>query len=329
MSKYKVASLFSGCGGADLGLLGGFKYINRIYKKHPFEIAYAVDVNKRAVDTYNKNFTDKAVCDDIRNVDPSTIPDVDVIVGGFPCQSFSTVNPMKDPDDDRANLYKYMARIVKHKQPKVFVVENVKGMLSLRKGEIYKKIEKEFKKAGYRINYDILNSADYGVPQKRERVFMVGVRKDITHDFLFPEKTHSDNASNELKSWVGIDSVIESLIPDDPKYYFSEKAVQGMKKAKNNMKRGLWQRLDEPCLTITAHLAKVSINSRDPVLLVDPKKEKYRRFSPREAARIQSFPDKFEFVGTQGDMYRQIGEAIAPVVMWYVSKEIIKFLENH
>ena len=95
-----------------------------------------------------------------------------------------------------------------------------------------------------------------------------------------------------------------------------------MKKAKNNMKRGLYQDLNKPCLTITSHLAKVSLNSRDPVLLVKPEEELYRRFSPREAARIQSFPDEFEFLGSQGDAYRQIGNAIPPVLMWHVAKAL-------
>ena len=95
-----------------------------------------------------------------------------------------------------------------------------------------------------------------------------------------------------------------------------------MKNAKPNMKRGLWQRLDEPCLTVTSHLAKVSLNSRDPVLLVDPEKELYRRFTPREAARIQSFPDNFEFAGSESDAYRQIGNAVPPVLFWNIAKKI-------
>ncbi|MDW8553571.1 DNA cytosine methyltransferase [Staphylococcus nepalensis] len=94
------------------------------------------------------------------------------------------------------------------------------------------------------------------------------------------------------------------------------------------MKRGLWQDLNGPCLTITSHLAKVSLNSRDPVLLVKPEEELYRRFTPREAARIQSFPDTFNFIGSQGDAYRQIGNAIAPVVMWHLAKALLEQFNN-
>ena len=101
-----------------------------------------------------------------------------------------------------------------------------------------------------------------------------------------------------------------------------------MKNAKPNMKRGLWQKLDEPCLTVTSHLAKVSLNSRDPVLLVDSNKELYRRFTPREAARIQSFPDEFHFAGSEIDAYRQIGNAVPPVLFWHITKKIAEMLEN-
>ena len=113
------------------------------------------------------------------------------------------------------------------------------------------------------------------------------------------------------------------MIPEDEKYYFSERAVQGVKNAKPNMKRALAQDLNNQCLTISSHLAKVSLNSRDPVLLVNPKKELYRRFTPKEAARIQAFPDKFKFSGSDADAYRQIGNAIPPLLMWHVCNSIL------
>ena len=121
---------------------------------------------------------------------------------------------------------------------------------------------------------------------------------------------------------------VPELAIDEKKYYFSERAVQGMKNAKNNMKRGLAQDLNEPCLTVTSHLAKVSLNSRDPVLLVDPERELYRRFTPREAARVQSFPDTFEFVGNEQDAYRQIGNAVPPVMFWHIANAVSKQLSE-
>ncbi|MDD3480696.1 MAG: DNA (cytosine-5-)-methyltransferase [Patescibacteria group bacterium] len=318
----KVASLFCGCGGSDLGLEGGFEYIGKKYSRLPFKVVYALDNDVKAVATYNINFKLPATLASIKDIDPSSIPDHDVLVGGFPCQSFSTVNPNKNPFDERAGLYKDMAKILKIKQPKAFIAENVKGMMTLHKGKIFENVTKEFEKQGYKLNHLLINAADFGIPQKRPRVFIVGIRKDLGFQYQFPQNpVDKDN-------WVGLRAVIDSLVPSDPRYYFSEKAVIGMRNAKNNMKRGLAQDLESPCLTVTSHLAKVSLNSRDPVLLVDPKKDLYRRFTPLEAARIQSFPDDFKFVGSEADAYRQIGNAIPPVVMWHIAKALSKQLTN-
>lgn len=322
---YRVVSLFCGCGGIDLGAVGGFTFNKKEYAKHPCKLVYACDIDQKAIDSHNLNFdVETTICTDICDVKADEIPECDIVTGGFPCQSFSTVNPTKDPFDDRANLYKQMARIVQVKQPKVFVAENVKGMMTLHRGEIFKRVISTFEEAGYKTFSALLNAADYGVPQKRERVFIVGVRNDIWNakgDFVFPAKTHEGN-------WIPLSVAVPVLAIEEKKYYFSERAVQGLKNAKNNMKRGLAQNLKEPCLTVTSHLAKVSLNSRDPVLMVDPTKELYRRFTPLEAARIQSFPDNFKFAGTETTAYRQIGNAVPPVLFWHITNKIIRYLER-
>lgn len=318
MEKLKVASFFSGCGGSDLGIIGGFIFLNKTYPTLPFDIVYAIDNDKYAVQTYNQNFKHPAILADIKNIDKNTIPDFDVLVGGFPCQSFSTVNPTKDTNDERANLYKELVEIVHLKKPEYFVLENVKGLTTLHKGEILKKVKKDFSDAGYQVKHKLLLSSNFGIPQKRERVFIIGIKDTVKTQYNYPIETHNE------KNWVPLKSVIDSLIPSDEKFYFSERAVQGMKNAKKNMKRGLYQDLNKPCLTITSHLAKTSLNSRDPVLLVDRKKELYRRFTPREAARIQSFPDSFEFPVSDTQAYRQIGNAIPPVLMWHVMNSLSK-----
>lgn len=318
----KVVSLFAGCGGCDQGIIGGFTFNGKEYAKLPFELVYALDIDQKALNTHKLNFEcTNIVCGDICEIESSQIPDHDVLIGGFPCQSFSTVNPTKDPFDDRANLYKQMVRIVKDKQPKVFIAENVKGMMTLHKGEIFKRIRAAFEEAGYTLSYKLLNAANFGVPQKRERVILVGFRNDLNITFDFPDETNAGN-------WVPLSVAVPQLAIEEKKYYFSEKAVQGMKNAKNNMKRGLAQDLSQPCLTVTSHLAKVSLNSRDPVLLVDPEKELYRRFTPREAARIQSFPDTFQFAGSETDAYRQIGNAVPPVLFWHIANKVASYFEG-
>ncbi len=317
---YRVASLFCGCGGADAGLLGGFVFNGKVYEKLPFELVYATDIDQKAINTHKANFScGEVVCGDIGTVDAASVPDHDVLVGGFPCQSFSTVNPSKNPFDDRANLYRHMVRIAQEKQPSVVIAENVKGFMTLHGGAIFEKVTAAFKKAGYTPYPALLNAADFGVPQKRERVIIVFVRNTLQSGYVFPNGPNVNN-------WVPLSAAVPRLRIDDAKYYFSKRAVEGMKKAKNNMKRGLAQSLSEPCLTVTSHLAKVSLNSRDPVLLVDPEKELYRRFTPREAARIQSFPESFIFAGSEGDAYRQIGNAIPPVLFWHISHSVADYL---
>ena len=259
--------MFSGCGGCDQGIVGGFTFNNREYDRLPFELVYASDIDQKALNTHKLNFEcPNIVCGDICEIPSDQIPDHDILIGGFPCQSFSTVNPTKDPFDDRANLYKQMVRIAKDKQPMAFIAENVKGLMTLHNGSIFKRVREAFEDAGYTLNFKLLNAANFGVPQKRERVILVGIRNDLGKTFVFPDEPNSGN-------WVPLSVAVPQLAIDEKKYYFSERAVQGMKNAKNNMKRGLAQNLDEPSLTVTSHLAKVSLNSRDPVLLVDPEKE--------------------------------------------------------
>ncbi len=321
--RLKVASLFCGCGGSDLGILGGFEYLGKEYPRLNFDIVYAVDIDVKAVQTYNANFSHKAVCADVKSVDFNAIEeDIDVMIGGFPCQSFSTVNPTKDTDDDRANLYKEIVRFLHVRKPKFFICENVKGLLTLKGGNIIRKITREFQNEGYNIQYQLVKAVEYGIPQKRERVIIVGIRQDVDVCFTYPYPKNSEARA------VKLNMVIDRLDIEDRKFYFSDRAIQGMKNAKNNMKRGLWQDLNGPCLTITSHLAKTSINSRDPVLLVDPATELYRRFTPREAARIQSFPETFEFPVSDTNAYRQIGNAVPPVLMWHIAHSLEESINN-
>lgn len=319
-AKLKVVSLFSGCGGADLGVLGGFKYLNKRYASNFVSMVHASDINDKAIATYNLNFKNKAEIKDVNHLKFKK-EEIDIVLGGFPCQAFSTVNPTKSPNERKNQLFWQMAHIVKNISPKVFVAENVKGFYRLAGGKYFEVAKSEFEKLKYNVYHMLMDASDFGVPQKRERLFMVGIRKDIQKQFSFPKPKYGE-FSRTKKPKVKLKAVIDSLVPEDEKYYFSKKAVEGVKRAKNNMKRALAQDLEGQCLTITSHLAKVSLNSRDPVLLVNPNKELYRRFTPREAARIQSFPDGFKFAGSEGDAYRQIGNAVPPVLMWYIFRSI-------
>lgn len=317
MEKLKVASLFCGCGGTDVGLLGNFDFLGKHYAANNMEIVYANDIDDNACKIFEGNFGVRPDNRDIRQVVSTELPDFDILTGGFPCQSFSIIaqNPKRlGVKDDKGKLFFEMCRILREKQPKCFIAENVKGLLTANQKKAFPLILEEFKNSGYDVKYMVLNSANYGVPQKRERVIIVGFRKDLKIEFSFPKQVITDeNLFEPLKK------VIESNV--DEKYYFSEKAVEGMLKKREKMNKGRAQDVEKPCNTVGAHLAKVSLNSTDPVLYTG---NRYRRFTPREVARIQSFPEHFLLVGTESAQYRALGNAIPPVMIWYVANEVKK-----
>lgn len=321
MEKLKVASLFCGCGGTDVGLLGGFDFLGKYYNSNSMEIVYANDIDDNACKIFKENFGITPDNRDIRAVKTEEIPEFDILTGGFPCQSFSIVaqNPKRlGVKDERGKLFFEMCRILRERQPKCFIAENVKGILTANKRSAFPLILKEFEESGYEVQYQILNSADYGVPQKRERVIIVGFRKDLNITFSFPEAEIDDETK-----YIPLKTVIEKRV--DEKYFFSKRAVAGMMKKRESMNKGRAQDINKPCNTVGAHLAKVSLNSTDPVLMEG---ERYRRFTPREVARIQSFPDDFELVGSEAAQYRALGNAIPPVMFWYVAKAVSKELKK-
>lgn len=322
MEKIKVASLFCGCGGMDLGVLGGFSYLGKDFRQNPFEIVYSVDNDPYCTQIYNDNFEHKCIVKDVREIDIAHMPEFDMLIGGFPCQSFS-ISAQNPPrlgyKDERGMLFFEMVKILKERAPRFLIAENVKGLLSANKGKAFPMIIKEFKEAGYYIAYKLLNAWEYGVPQKRERVIIVGFRDiDDYVNFRFPPTLFI----NERK--VLRDVIMEEENRNE-KLFFSEKAVAGMMAVKEKMNKGRVMQLNEPCNTISAHLAKVSLNSTDPVYMVEGR---YRRFSPREAARIQSFPDTFKLdTVSQIRQYKAIGNAVPPVMMWQVADALSKTID--
>lgn len=184
-NKLKVISLFSGAGGMDLGFINA-----------GFEIVWANDLLEDAVNSYRKNIGKHLLKGDITKISSEDIPNnPDVIIGGFPCQGFSVANTRRTTEDKRNFLYKEMLRIIADKNPKFFVAENVKGLLSLAKGKVFEMIKSDFESLGYKVEARILNAAEYGVPQARERVIIIGNRIGVENPF--PAKTHYLEATPE------------------------------------------------------------------------------------------------------------------------------------
>jgi DNA (cytosine-5)-methyltransferase 1 len=322
MGRLKVVSLFTGCGGMDLGMKGGFEFLWRKYSKNPVELVYALDNKKEACELFESNFNLKCFATDIREIKATAIPPHHILTGGFPCRSFSRValNPPRlGCKDENGRLYLEMCRILKERRPLCFIAENVKGILCANKRKAFPLIIQGFEDAGYHVKYSVLDSSDYGIPQRRIRVFIVGFRdREIYNHFDFPKPVTPTNK-------VPLSKVVIPKIEIDAKYYFSEKAVTGMKRAREEMRKGRVQDLNGLCNTVGAHLAKVSLNGTDPVLKIN---RKYRRFTPREVARIQSFPEEYALVGSEAAQYRALGNAVPPVLMWYITREVIKAIKK-
>lgn len=199
--KYRVISLFSGAGGMDLGFINA-----------GFEIVWANDFFKEAVESYKKNVDDRIVYGDITKIDSSEMPnDIDLVIGGFPCQGFSVANTKRSMKDERNFLYKEMLRVIDDKKPKFFVAENVKGILSMKKGKVFEMIKKDFKKLGYNVDARLLNAAEYGVPQARERVVIIGNRIGVENPY--PKPTHwVDSKKYESKKGLKDPVTVEQTI---------------------------------------------------------------------------------------------------------------------
>lgn len=289
----EIVSLFSGAGGLDLGLVqAGHKII------------WANDMDRDAVATYEKNIGSHIICEKIENVAVDAIPQAQVIVGGFPCQGFSQANLLRTPDDSRNQLYQFFLQIVSLKKPLFFIAENVKGILSLDKGLAINRIVSDFENLGYVVQVKLINMADYGVPQTRQRVFIVGQRIDLSSEFLFkfPQATHSKDSS--LLPWVTIRNAIGHFPNPDEKNDVLNHIYSSYKLNYRNFTGHRKTNAEYPSPTILARG-----NGKGGVCAIPHYNEK-RRLSIRESAAVQTFPDDYYFEGTMSSCYRQIGNAV-------------------
>lgn len=307
----RVVSLFSGAGGLDLG-----------FKMAGHDVVWANDLYDDAVHTYQKNIGNHIVLEDVRNISADTIPDCDIVIGGFPCQGFSVANTKRHIADERNELYKQLIRVIKDKRPKFFLAENVKGLTNLGKGEVFKMILSDFENLGYRVQYQILNAADYGVPQTRLRVIIIGVRSDIEWEYEFPKATHNQYGRDGLPVWVSVSDALKGLPDPDSENNIPNHTYS---KYKLNINGYIGHRLldpDKPAPTVTAR----GDNRGGVVILPHPNGQ--RRMSCRELASVQSFPVDYEFAGNNSSIYRQIGNAVPPLLAYSVAKQFNGYTDS-
>lgn len=301
-----VVSLFSGCGGMDLGFRGGFDFMEVAYPKHPFEVVWANDFNEAACKTYATNLGYPIKVGDVWDHLDSLPESVDVVVGGFPCQDISVNGKRAGVAGKRSGLYRAMVETVRRTRPKVFVAENVKGLLMEYNRASLHQVYHDFSALGYRVEYRLYRTADYGVPQLRERVFIVGTRPDVC-DFVPPLPTHGKS------EWVSAEMAIGDMEASERDAESSHIWSLAKKSPEQGNRR---LKAERPGHTIRAEChGNIQFHYRLP-----------RRISMREAARIQSFPDTFKFHSGLRETERQIGNAVPPVMAWHIANAVARAL---
>ena len=320
-----VISLFSGCGGLDLG-----------FERAGFSIPVANEFDKTIWETFKINHPDTHLIEgDVRQINKSDMTefiqgDVDGIIGGPPCQSWSEAGSLKGIDDARGQLFFDYIRILKEFKPKFFLAENVSGMLADRHSDAVKNILAMFEEAGYDVTLDLVNAKDYGVAEERKRVFYIGFRKDLGINFGFPKgSTKEDEKKITLRDIIW--DLQESAVPSGAKNHHNPKAINNNEYFTGAyspifMSRNRVKGWDEQAFTVQASGRQCQLHPQAPKMekveknlcrFVKGKEDLYRRMTIREVARVQGFPDDFQFIYEDtNDAYKMIGNAV-PVNLAY------------
>lgn len=304
--KYTIASLFSGCGGMDLGFRGGFSVFGRKYRRLPFKTIWANDLNGEACKTYRLNLGFEVHEGDICSLIDSIPVGVDVLTGGFPCQDISVNGKRAGVNGARSGLYRAMIDAIARVKPSVFVAENVGALL--RHQSWLEQVLRDFHTLGYTVHYQRYQAADFGVPQTRERVFFIGTAPGIVP---FNPPTPERNSTTWMTALEAIGD-LESL-PLAPEFnhiwsHAKRSPEQGNRKLLPN----------RPGYTIRAEChGNIQFHYSLP-----------RRMSMREAARLQSFPDDFIFASGLREVERQVGNAVPPVLAWHVANSVLRCLKG-
>lgn len=308
--KIKIVDLFAGIGGIRRG------FENAIGKKN-IECVMSSEWDKYAVETYLANYPNESIKGDITEIEVDEVPDHDILMAGFPCQPFSQAGLNKGFEDTRGTLFFDILRILKHKKPKCFILENVKRLKTHDKGRTLETIICSLKDIGYNnIHIDVLNSKDFGLPQNRQRIFIVGfLNEDV--DFNFPKSINK-------KTSVG--SILDEVV--DEKYTISDKLWAGHKRRKENNKLmgkgfgyGIFDKDSSYTNTISARYYKDGSE-----ILIRQKNKNPRKITPREAARLQGFADSFIIPVSDVVAYKQFGNSVSINVIEEIAKEIKKSL---
>lgn len=316
-APYSVMSYFCGCGGLDLGFRGGFKYHDEDYPALPFNIIEAYDNEPRCIETYNDYFgTGHALVKDLAAVKPEEIPKADILIGGFPCQEFSSCGPLGGLESERGRLYQTLIAYMNTHKPKIVVGENVINLERMEKGEVLKTIKKNLMAAGYTVKVWKMFAPDYGVPQRRTRLMIMCVRKDLFEEYGFPKEPEArfKDKHRSIEWAIGdlVNVTDNSIVPNQGDYFGASKAKKGNGQGDESNKK------DMPAYTIRAN----------PKSRVQFHYSLDRRLTVRECARIQTFPDDFRFKFSKTVNISQIGNAVPPIMAYLVAQSVEQYLDK-
>ena len=342
--NHTVLDLFCGCGGLSLG-----------FEMAGFDVELAIDNWEDALVTYRRNHQGaKTINGDLLTLQPEEvgreydINNIDVIIGGPPCQGFSVAGK-RIVDDDRNKLYKSFVQFVEYFQPKAFVMENVPNILSIGNGAVKEAILKDFSSLGYTVSYKVLTASDYGTPQNRRRAIFVGLRNGGS--FEFPERSVKEFVTTkQALSDLPEDSITDGdAYPSAPATQYQKWARKGTTKLYNHQATthtaetqriiamvpdgGNYKNLPEEMWSLRkVHIAWTRMNSQRPCFTIDTGHRHHFHYiynripTVRESARIQSFPDDFVFMGSRTSQNKQVGNAVPPLMAKAIAEQIMKQL---
>ena len=314
--SYSVVSYFCGCGGLDLGFRGDFRYHDEDYARLPFSIKAAYDYEPRCVETYNGYFEDgHAFVKDLSIVDVDSVPKAKVLIGGFPCQEFSSCGPLGGLESERGQLYQTLITYMNKHRPSIVVGENAINLERMENGAVLKTIKNDLANAGYKVEVWKMFAPDYGIPQRRTRLFFICVRNDIQERNGFPAIPNPEFVGKHRSiEWAIGDlvDVTDDSVPNQSQYFAASRAKKGNGQGDESNKKDL------PAYTIRAN----------PKSRVQFHYSLERRLTIRECARIQTFPDDFKFTHAKTASVSQIGNAVPPMLAYAVAKTIADYLET-
>ncbi|ENX18520.1 DNA (cytosine-5-)-methyltransferase [Acinetobacter sp. RIT592] len=312
LKQYSLVSMFTGVGGLDMGFEGDFSYKDHYFEKQPFINLAAYEKDAKCVETIKKNLDIPIHHIELAEDLVESFPSADILIGGFPCQDFSSCGPKRGLSSERGQLYKVLVRYMEKHQPKIVCAENVPNIARMQNGEVIETIIKDFEKAGYKVQIWDLYAPDYGVPQSRRRIFFVCTRKDLVGEPKKPLPSFLNSYRGTKWAIEDLEEITDESVPNQSQYFKASKAKKGNGQGDEHCKA------NEPSYTIRAN-AKSRVQFHYKL---------ERRLTIRECARLQTFPDSFIFPHSATSNIMQIGNAVPPVLSYAVASKIKEFLNN-